>query len=124
MTGAFVNRGKQRLNRVMDALKFEYPDYPKISKEAATGINKKRNVSIMKRQAIRSMDKKPKLQILLKRKPLRSQAPCWHGELSAKEISDLKDFSLAGGYPAEALIFGGVDEDVLDYVPVTPDFRR
>jgi hypothetical protein len=72
MTGAFVNRGKQRLNRVMDALKFEYPDYQKISKEAATGINKKRNVSIMKRQAIRSMDKKPKLQILLKRKPLRS----------------------------------------------------
>lgn len=72
MTGAFVKRGKQRINKVMDALNFEYPDNPKISKEATIGIKKKRTISIMKIQAIRSMDKKPKLQILLKRKPLRS----------------------------------------------------
>jgi hypothetical protein len=30
MTIAFGNREKQRLNRVMDALGFNYPDYEKI----------------------------------------------------------------------------------------------
>jgi hypothetical protein len=39
------------------------------------------------------------------------------GELSAEEIDDLKDFALAGGYSAEAVILGGVNKDVLDCVP-------
>lgn len=37
--------------------------------------------------------------------------------MSAEEISDLRDFALAGGYKAEAVIFGRVDEDVLECVP-------
>jgi hypothetical protein len=39
------------------------------------------------------------------------------GELSSEEISDLKDFASARGYPVEAVIFGGLDEDVLDCIP-------
>lgn len=42
MTTAFGGRGKRRLNRIIDALKFEYPDYPKISKEADTSVKKKK----------------------------------------------------------------------------------
>jgi hypothetical protein len=32
MTAAFGTRPKRRLNRVMDALKFEYPDYERLNK--------------------------------------------------------------------------------------------
>jgi hypothetical protein len=31
MTAAFGTRPKQRLNRIMDALNFEYPDYERLS---------------------------------------------------------------------------------------------
>jgi hypothetical protein len=34
MTDAFDTREKQRLNRVMDALGFEYPDYERLDEEA------------------------------------------------------------------------------------------
>jgi hypothetical protein len=34
MTAAFGTRPKQRLNQVMDALNFEYPDYEKLDKGA------------------------------------------------------------------------------------------
>lgn len=43
----------------MDALQFDYLDYPKISEEAA-GVKRKRTVSIMKRQAVRSVKEKNK----------------------------------------------------------------
>jgi hypothetical protein len=49
---AFITRPKQRLNRVMDALKFEYPDYEKLDK-GAEGVKRKRIVSILSRQAAR-----------------------------------------------------------------------
>jgi hypothetical protein len=52
MTAAFGTRPKQRLNRVMDALNFEYPDYERLSKDAE-GPKKKRVVSVMNRQATR-----------------------------------------------------------------------
>jgi hypothetical protein len=41
MNAAFGSRGKQRLNRVMDALKFEYLDCPKILEEDAIGVKRK-----------------------------------------------------------------------------------
>ena len=44
----------------MDALKFEYLDYPKISEEAAAGVKRKRNVSVLKRQDIRSVEERKK----------------------------------------------------------------
>jgi hypothetical protein len=52
MTAAFDTRLKQRLNRVMDALNFEYPDYERLSK-GAEGQKRKRVVSVVGRQATR-----------------------------------------------------------------------
>jgi hypothetical protein len=52
MTAAFGTRPKRRLNRVMDALNFEYPDYERLSK-GAEGPKRKRVVSVMSRQAAR-----------------------------------------------------------------------
>jgi hypothetical protein len=52
MTAAFGTRPKRRLNRVMDALNFDYPDYEKLD-EGAEGIKRKRVVSILSRQAAR-----------------------------------------------------------------------
>lgn len=50
MTIAFGNQEKERLNRVMDALRLDYPDYKKFSKEEATVIKRKRTISILKRR--------------------------------------------------------------------------
>jgi hypothetical protein len=52
MSAAFGSRMKRRLNRVMDALHFEYPDYERLSK-GAEGKKRKRVVSVMGRQAAR-----------------------------------------------------------------------
>jgi hypothetical protein len=52
MTTAFGTRPKQRLNRVTDALKFEYPDYERLNK-GAEGAKRKRIVSVLSRQASR-----------------------------------------------------------------------
>jgi hypothetical protein len=52
MTAAFGTCPKQRLNRVMDALEFEYPDYERLD-ERARGVKRKRIVNILNRQAIR-----------------------------------------------------------------------
>jgi hypothetical protein len=59
MTIAFGTREKQRLNRVMDALGFKYPDYDRLDEEAG-GVKKKRVVSILKRQAQKSIEKDKK----------------------------------------------------------------
>jgi hypothetical protein len=52
MTAAFGTRPKRRLNRVMDALNFEYPDYERLDK-GAKGVKRKRIVSILSRQVAR-----------------------------------------------------------------------
>jgi hypothetical protein len=52
MTAAFGTRPKRRLNRVMDALNFEYPDYERLGK-GAEGTKRKRVVSVLSRQAAR-----------------------------------------------------------------------
>jgi hypothetical protein len=54
MTAAFGIHEKRRLNRVMDALNFEYPDYNRLD-EGAGGAKRKRIVSIQNWQAIRSI---------------------------------------------------------------------
>jgi hypothetical protein len=59
MTAAFGTRPKRRLNRVMDALKFEYLDYERLSK-GAEGPKRKRVVSVMKRQAARMIEEDEK----------------------------------------------------------------
>jgi hypothetical protein len=52
MIAAFGTRSKRRLNRVMDALKFEYPDYERLSK-GGEGPKQRRVVSVVQRQAAR-----------------------------------------------------------------------
>jgi hypothetical protein len=52
MTAAFGTRPKRRLNRVMDALNFEYPDYERLNK-GAEGQKRKKIVSVLSRQAAR-----------------------------------------------------------------------
>jgi hypothetical protein len=52
MIVAFGSRPKRRLNRVMDALNFEYPDYERLNK-GAEGQKRKRVVSVVGRQATR-----------------------------------------------------------------------
>jgi hypothetical protein len=52
MTAAFDTWPKRRMNRVMDALNFEYPDYERLDK-GAEGVKRKRIVSILNRQAAR-----------------------------------------------------------------------
>jgi hypothetical protein len=41
MTAAFGTRPKQRLNHVMDALNFEYPDYERLDEGAREAKRKK-----------------------------------------------------------------------------------
>jgi hypothetical protein len=65
MTVAFGTRPKRRLNRVMDALNFEYPDYERLSK-GAEGPKRKRVISVMSRHAARMV--KEDEQTLKKRK--------------------------------------------------------
>jgi hypothetical protein len=52
MTAAFGTRPKRRLNRVMDALNFEYPDYKRLNKDVE-GQKRKKIVSVLSRQAAR-----------------------------------------------------------------------
>jgi hypothetical protein len=79
MTAAFSTRPKRRLNQVMDALNFEYPDYERLNK-GAEGPKQKRVVSIIQRQAARMIKEnenlakkkksspEPKVAVLKKRK--------------------------------------------------------
>jgi hypothetical protein len=79
MTAAFGTRPKRRLNQVMDALKFEYPDYERLSK-GAEGLKQKMTINIIQRQAVRMVKEdenlakkkksspEPKVAVLKKRK--------------------------------------------------------
>ena len=67
MTAAFGTREKRRLNRVMDALGFDYPDYDRLDEEAR-GVKKKRVVSILKRQEQRSVEKDKKKRLTKRQK--------------------------------------------------------
>jgi hypothetical protein len=73
MTAAFGTHEKRRLNRVMDALNFEYPDYDILDK-GARGAKSKRIFSILNRQAIQSVKEDQKVvkkqKILAKPKDL------------------------------------------------------
>jgi hypothetical protein len=54
MTAAFGTHSKQRLNRVMDALDFEYPDYERLDKDAE-GQKRKRVADALNKEATKSM---------------------------------------------------------------------
>jgi hypothetical protein len=65
MTSAFGTWPKRRLNWVMDALNFEYPDYERLNK-GAEGVKRKRIVIILNRQGARMV--KEDEEVLKKRK--------------------------------------------------------
>jgi hypothetical protein len=56
MTAAFGTRPKRRLNRVLDALNFEYPDYERLDR-GAEGQKRKRVVSVLNREAAKLVKK-------------------------------------------------------------------
>jgi hypothetical protein len=64
-TAAFGTRQKRRLNRVMDALNFEYPDYERLNR-GVEGQKRKRVVSVLGREAAKLVKKDE--EILKKRK--------------------------------------------------------
>jgi hypothetical protein len=66
LTAAFGARPKRRLNRVMDALNFEYPDYERLNK-GTEGQKRKRIVSVVGRQEARMVKEDEEI---LKRKKL------------------------------------------------------
>jgi hypothetical protein len=72
MTAAFGTRPKRRLNRVMDALDFEYPDYERLDK-GAEGQKRKRVADVLNKDDEEQSKKKkpeskPKIGISKKRK--------------------------------------------------------
>jgi hypothetical protein len=56
MTAAFGTRPKRRLNRVMDALNFEYPDYERLDR-GAKGQKRKRVASVLDKEAAKLVKK-------------------------------------------------------------------
>jgi hypothetical protein len=66
MTAAFGTRPKQRMNRVMDAFNFDYPDYEQLGK-VAEGQKRKRVASALDKEATTKLAKKDK-EIFEKRK--------------------------------------------------------
>jgi hypothetical protein len=60
MTAAFGTWPKRRLNRVMDTLNFDYPDYEKLDK-GVEGVKRKRVVNILSRQAARMVKEDEKI---------------------------------------------------------------
>jgi hypothetical protein len=74
MTAAFGTRPKRRLNRVMDALDFEYPDYERLDKDAerqkrkivAGALNKDDEEQLKKRK----LKPEPKTDASKKRKSI------------------------------------------------------
>jgi hypothetical protein len=59
MTAAFGTRPKRRLNRVMDALNFEYPDYERLD-SGVEGQKRKRVASALDKEAAKLVKKDEK----------------------------------------------------------------
>jgi hypothetical protein len=68
MTAAFGTCPKQRLNRVMDALDFEYPDYERLDKDAE-GQKRKRVAGALNKEATKLMKDDEEQLIKKKLKP-------------------------------------------------------
>ena len=60
MTAAFDTRPKRRLNQVMDALNFEYPDYERLDR-GAEGQNRKRVASVLNKEDAKLVKRMKKL---------------------------------------------------------------
>jgi hypothetical protein len=60
MTVAFGTRPKRRLNRVLDALNFDYPDYEQLGGDAE-GPNRKRIVSALDKESAKLAKKEKEI---------------------------------------------------------------
>jgi hypothetical protein len=89
MTAAFGTWPKQRLNRVMDALNFEYLDYESFDK-GAEGLKRKRIVSILNRQAARLVKEDEKISKKAKSAPEISEPKAAVSKKRKPEMSELK----------------------------------
>jgi hypothetical protein len=58
MMASFGVWGKQRMNRVMDALGLKYMDYNNLAQVAKVGVKRKRKVSIMEQEDARMVKEK------------------------------------------------------------------
>jgi hypothetical protein len=99
MTAAFGTRPKRRLNQVMDALNFDYPDYERLNK-GAEGQKRKRVVSVFNRQAVR--------MVLGCRRAKEDAQPRRHQPHDARP--PLAILRTARGRPPLVSFFGGVGE--------------
>jgi hypothetical protein len=90
MIAALGTRPKRRLNRVMDALKFEYPDYERLDK-GAEGVKRKRVVSILSRQAARMVkeDEKASKKRKVTPEPKAAAAKKWKAESPEPKITEV-----------------------------------
>jgi hypothetical protein len=85
MTAAFGTRPKRRLNRVMDAIGFEYPDYERLDK-GAEGQKRKRVASALnKDDEDQSKKKKQKSEAKLLASKKRKDSPQSKNQLIRKK---------------------------------------
>jgi hypothetical protein len=126
MTAAFGTCPKRRLNRVMDALSFEYPNYERLD-EGAGGVKRKRVVSILSRQAIRSVKEYQKT--LKKRKtvpgPKVSAPKKWKPTEKSFEKTKMQDVPKQTASPssssvAEVLEILKVMTESFPFAPLSP----
>jgi hypothetical protein len=103
MTAAFGTRPKQRLNRVMDALKFEYPDFERLDK-GVEGVKRKRIVSILRRQAARMVKEDEKASKKTKTAPEPKVAVSKKRKAEAPEPKVTKATEETGSTPPAAEI--------------------
>jgi hypothetical protein len=89
MTTAFGTRPKLRLNRVMDALNFEYPDYEKLDK-GGEGVKRKRVVSILNRKAAQLIKEDEKISKKAKTSPESKATPSKKRRLDTTSSAKLK----------------------------------
>jgi hypothetical protein len=117
MTAAFGTRPKQRLNRVMDALHFDYPDYEKLD-EGAEGIKRKRIVSILSKQATRLIKEDEKAL----KKPRIAQEPKM--AISKKrKISIVPSFEPKAGEEAPSTPFPTEIAEIMKVMTDSPPFK-
>jgi hypothetical protein len=74
MTAAFGTRPKRRLNRVLDALNFDYPDYEQLGGDAE-GLKRKRIASALDKEGTKLAKKDKKISEKLSPEPKIAASP-------------------------------------------------
>jgi hypothetical protein len=120
MTAAFGTRPKRRLNRIMDALNFEYPDYERLD-EGAGGAKRKRVVSVLSRQATRSVkaDKEALKKVALEPKaPAPKKRKLEEIPSAEPKVDEALEKTLSPSLPSAAEV-----SDILKVMTASPPFK-